>query len=137
MKRMAFVTLLLLLTGAVLGNQGQYRLNEEKVDALFDQATEVNFASFTDMGNNAVQSPDDMITISDEKEPLIAWLFTYVPLPGTHRLYLGTKTTTFVGYVITIGGCLIVQGIDWIVLLIGVMEDDISDYVDNPSFFMW
>jgi hypothetical protein len=45
---------------------------------------------------------------------------------------------TWVGYILTCGGIFgIVPFVDWIVLLIGLVEDDISKYVNNPKFFMW
>ncbi len=55
---------------------------------------------------------------------------------GIHRLYLGTETLTWVGYILTCGGIFgIVPLIDFIVLIIN--NDNISPYVDNPKFFMW
>ena len=44
---------------------------------------------------------------------------------------------TGVGYILTCGGCGIVATVDWIVLLIGLINNDISKYVNNPKFFMW
>jgi len=55
---------------------------------------------------------------------------------GIHRLYLGTATLTWVGYILTFCGILgIVPLIDFIVLI--VHNEDISPYVDNTKFFMW
>ena len=56
---------------------------------------------------------------------------------GIHRLYLGTEILTFVGYLCTIGGCGILQTVDWILLLIGAINDDIRKYENNSKFFMW
>ncbi|TAN19529.1 MAG: TM2 domain-containing protein [Chitinophagaceae bacterium] len=55
---------------------------------------------------------------------------------GIHRLYLGTKTMTWVGYILTCGGIFgIVPLVDLVVLI--VHNEDISPYVNNPKFFMW
>jgi TM2 domain-containing membrane protein YozV len=54
---------------------------------------------------------------------------------GIHRFYMGTATLTGVGYILTLGGCGIVNLIDFITLIIHM--SDISPYVDNTKFFMW
>jgi len=75
---------------------------------------------------------------------------------GAHRFYLGTDTLTGLLYpLITIVSCgstallsliipfiipcgsvaFILPLVDFIILLIDY--DDISKYIDNPSFFMW
>ncbi len=50
---------------------------------------------------------------------------------------MGTATLTGVGYILTLGGCGIVQLVDWVVLLIGAANNDIGKYEDNTKFFMW
>ena len=72
-----------------------------------------------------------------EKDPLVALLLDiFVGGLGIHRLYLGTETLTWVGYILTCGGIFgIVPLVDLIVL--AVNYDDISPYIDNPRFFMW
>jgi len=55
---------------------------------------------------------------------------------GVHRFYLGTATMTGIGYILTCGGIFgIVPLVDFIVLIINM--DDISQYINNPKFFMW
>ena len=55
---------------------------------------------------------------------------------GIHRLYLGTATMIWIGYILTCGGIFgVVPFVDFIVLIIH--NDDISEFVDNPKFFMW
>ena len=65
---------------------------------------------------------------------VLAWFLGEL---GIHRFYMGTATMTGVGYILTCGGCGIVATVDWIVLLIGLINNDISKYVNNPKFFMW
>ncbi|MVM39756.1 NINE protein [Spirosoma sp. HMF3257] len=55
---------------------------------------------------------------------------------GIHRLYLGTETLTWVGYILTCGGIFgVVPLVDFIVLIVN--HDNLSPYIDNPKFFMW
>jgi hypothetical protein len=55
---------------------------------------------------------------------------------GIHRFYLGTKVLTGIGYILTCGGIFgVVPLVDFIVLI--VHASDISEYEDNPKFFMW
>jgi TM2 domain-containing membrane protein YozV len=55
---------------------------------------------------------------------------------GIHRIYLGTATWTWVGYILSCGGIFgIVPFVDFIVLI--VHNQDISQYEDNTRFFMW
>ncbi|TAE38530.1 MAG: TM2 domain-containing protein [Runella slithyformis] len=57
---------------------------------------------------------------------------------GVHRFYMGTATLTGIGYILTCGGCGIVATVDWVVLLIAMVnKEGISKYEDNPKFFMW
>jgi TM2 domain-containing membrane protein YozV len=57
---------------------------------------------------------------------------------GVHRHYMGTKSSMWAIYTFTCGGIFgIVTFVDWIVLLIGAIDGDISKYVNNNSFFMW
>jgi TM2 domain-containing membrane protein YozV len=57
---------------------------------------------------------------------------------GIHRFYLGTATMTGIGYILTCGGIFgIVPFVDWIVLLVGAIQGDVSKYEDNTKFFMW
>ena len=57
---------------------------------------------------------------------------------GIHRFYMGTATLTGIGYILTLGGCGIVATVDWIVLLIAMInKEGIDKYEDNPKFFMW
>jgi TM2 domain-containing membrane protein YozV len=110
-----------------------------------DLAIEQTFQNSTEMTANAAMMENMMSASSNatqikggEKSALIAFLLaTFLGELGIHRFYMGTATMTGVGYILTAGGCGIVATIDWIMLLIGVINDDISKYVDNTKFFMW
>ena len=74
-----------------------------------------------------------------ERDPILAWLISFpVGVLGLHRAYLGTDTKTVILYIITAGGVFgIVPMIDWILLLKGIQDGDISKFVNNRKFIMW
>jgi len=74
-----------------------------------------------------------------EKDPIIAWLISFpTGMFGLHRAYLGADTKTVLLYIVTAGGIFgIVPMIDWILLLRGIQDGDISRFVGNRRFVMW
>ncbi len=136
MKKFLMIAVVLSLT-AIFAQQAEaskYKLNEEKVDALFESATE---ADFSFLAETTTANPDIATMTMAEKDPMVAILLDFfLGGLGVHRFYLGTKTMTGIGYILTCGGIVgIVPLIDLIMLAIDY--DDISKYVDNPKFFMW
>lgn len=135
-------TFLLFLFFALLGvtqlNAASYTLDEQKIDQLFDQAVETSM--ITTLGDGFTELPAGfpaMAVASKDKDVVVALLLDFfLGGLGIHRFYLGTKTMTGIGYILTCGGIFgIVPLIDFIVLIID--NDDISPYIDNPKFFMW
>ncbi len=135
-------TFLLFLFFALLGvtqlNAASYTLDEQKIDQLFDEAVETSM--ITTLGDGLTELPAGfpaMAVASGDKDVVVALLLDFfLGGLGIHRFYLGTKTMTGIGYILTCGGIFgIVPLIDFIVLIID--NDDISPYIDNPKFFMW
>jgi len=115
-----------------------YQLNDAAVDQMFAQAEVVDFFAVETMAPLAESGYASNAQFVDEKDPIVAFLLSwFLGYLGIHRAYLGTSTGTIVGYILTLGGCGIVATIDWIMLLIGLVNNDISQYIDNPKFFMW
>lgn len=111
-----------------------YHIDHEAVDQMFAQAEQVDMLAMNSMAPMATTTT----FVAQEKDPVIAFILAWFLGPlGIHRAYLGTSTGTIIGYILTAGGCGIVAFVDWVVLLIGMINDDISQYVDNPRFFMW
>lgn len=133
------VLFLFLGAAAVQGNTSDYFLDHSAVDQLFAEAVEVDPLAMHSMAPTVAAMQDNNVTIAaNDKDPAIAFILAWFVGPlGIHRAYLGTSTGTIVGYILTLGGCGIVAFVDWVVLLIGLVNDDIDQYVDNPSFFMW
>ena len=139
MKKIVTFLLLIMLAGlTVQAGASQYRLNETAINEMFDQAEVVDFYSAQGMGSMFDVTGAPTSFLSAEKNPgvafALAWVIGYL---GIHRAYLGTSTGTIVAYILTGGGCGVVWVVDWVVLLIGLIDDDISKYIDNPKFFMW
>ena len=136
MKKFLSIVLVLTFT-AFFADQSQaanYKLNDAKVDALFEKAPSAEMNVF----NSAAVGMENIITEEVEgKDPLVAILLDFfLGGLGIHRFYLGTKTLTGLGYIFTCGGILgVVPLVDLIMLAINY--EDISPYVDNPKFFMW
>jgi len=136
MKKVLLLALFFSFTAlfATQTEAAKYKLNDAKIDALFETATTSEFGMF----NAETMDLSGLTTVqAEEKDPLVAILLDiFVGGLGVHRFYLGTKTMTGIGYILTCGGIFgVVPLVDLIVL--AVNYDDISPYVDNPKFFMW
>lgn len=119
---------------------GNYTVDQSKIDAMIENATDVTAVSAFDM--SGIQALPMQASQLDEKDPIIAFLLTAtagVGVAGIHRLYLGTETMTFIVYLLTLGGCGIIQTVDAIMLLLVLIDDEksLSPYVDNGSILMW
>jgi len=77
--------------------------------------------------------------MAGDKTPTVAFILaTFLGGLGIHRAYLGTSTGVIVGYILTCGGFGILATIDWVLLLIELIEEKKFDtYVDNKKLFMF
>ncbi len=126
------------LTGTTEVKAETYFLNDQNVEAVFAQSDVAPLAAeainLAIPGNFA-----EATTKMGSKNGWVAFALAFVVGNlGIHRFYLGTKTFTGIGYILTCGGIFgIVPFVDWILLLVGAIKGDISDYEDNSKFFMW
>lgn len=152
MKKFVFLTLVslaLLSVGYAAENNSPYVIDDQQVEQLFTNSVDVSMTGLSG-ANNSVNSPLNALMAPNMQKNKNAAYFAdgdknfvaaillnfFLGGLGIHRLYLGTKTFTWVGYILTCGGIFgIVPLVDFIVLIIH--SDDISPYVDNPRFFMW
>ncbi len=131
--------MVLILAGFVFtqASANSYHLDNAAVDQMFANAEVVELNAIENFAPLAETGYADQAFLQ-EKDPVVAFLLSwFVGYLGIHRAYLGTSTGTIIGYILTLGGCGIVATIDWVMLLVGLINDDISRYVDNPKFFMW
>lgn len=139
MKKL-FTVLVIFVAGILATNAeaSMYRLDQAAVDNMFAQAEQADFLTMTPLAPLAANSGQGSNLVLQDKQPAVAFVLAWFLGPlGIHRAYLGTSTGVIIGYILTLGGCGIVAFVDWIVLLIGLIEDDISKYINNPKFFMW
>ncbi len=116
-------------------------------DAAIEQALEGGIQIMSDITNEkladamaAAQGIQGQAKISADKSEVVAFILSWVVgVLGIHRIYMGTSTGVVVGYILTCGGLGIVALVDWIVLLIALVDDDktIDKYVGSKRFFMW
>jgi len=134
MKKLFTIILLVFLIVPFTAKADNYKIDQNKIDASFAAASEVSILSTFDL--NALQGTGQVL---DDKDPVMAFvLATVLGYLGIHRLYLGTKPTVVILYIITVGGCGIITLIDWIQLLMVLLDEkDMAPYIDNPHFIMW
>ncbi len=140
----AFFFFALLLCGtSSFAETSEYFVN----DAAIEQALEGGIQIMSDITNEkladamaAAQGIQGQAKISADKSEAVAFILSWVVgVLGIHRIYMGTSTGVVVGYILTCGGLGIVALVDWIVLLIALVDDDktIDKYVGSKRFFMW
>jgi hypothetical protein len=131
-KVLSLLAAFILVSSAVFADGGKYKVNDQTIDDMFASATEVTLDDLSSLNLNMKSIPTEEL---GEVNPWVAWILcaTYFG----HRIYLGTKTGTWILYICTGGGCGIVTSVDAIVLLIGAINEDIDKYIDNDKFLMW
>ena len=117
-----------------------YTVDDNAIEQAFAQAAEVNVAEaqlFADdmLGMQTVASFENASYANPWGAFAICWFLGGF---GIHRHYMGTSKPMWLYYTLTCGGIFgVVTTVDWVVLLIGAIQGDISQYCNNDSFFMW
>ncbi|WP_421877750.1 NINE protein [Marinoscillum sp.] len=130
------ILLVVAMMFAVAGfSNSKYTIDDNQVETVIEQSVQVDFNLSQEqvdgiLGTTAIQGePNAWVAFA------LAWVVGWT---GVHRVYLGGKGGLILIYIITCGGIFgIVPLIDWIVLLVGAIKGDISQFVDNDKFFMW
>ena len=121
-------------------NASTYKLDDASIDVVIANAEEISpdFATITDASNLLVATSSANATLS-AKNPWAAWVICwFLGEFGIHRHYMGTSGSMWALYTFTCCGIFgIVPAVDWVVLLIGAIKDDIRKYENNTKFFMW
>lgn len=126
---------------STLSFAGNYTLNDEKIDNLFEQATEASIMELSsDVVSMAGNAAATTISSAVDTEVLVAFVLCWVVGGlGIHRVYMGGKPTLILIYFITCGGIFgIVTLIDWVMLLIKLVQGEgVGSYKNNDKFFGW
>ena len=134
MKRLLF-SLIAILAIAVSANAADYTVDDDAIDTLIEASAEISPLEFMP----AAAVPAAASLASGSPSPIASFLLcTFLGEFGVHRHYMGTRPWMWAIYVFTGFGIFgIVPLVDWVMLLIGLVDDDISPYVGNTRFFMW
>lgn len=134
MKKFIF-SLIAIMAIAVSANAANYTVDDDAIDALMEASVEV---SPIDLMPEA-PVPAAASLASGSPSPVASFLLcTFLGEFGVHRHYMGTRPWMWAIYVFTGFGIFgIVPFVDWVMLLIGLVDDNISQYVGNTRFIMW
>lgn len=137
--------LFVLVCGKSFASTSEYVVDDAKVESTLTSGVQVASLipslDLTTSSNNILGDMTNNLpkTTVSGKDATVAFVLSWVlGFLGIHRFYMGTATLTGVGYILTLGGCGIVATVDWVVLLIALInKEGIDKYEDNPKFFMW
>jgi TM2 domain-containing membrane protein YozV len=141
MKKISLLAVLLLLSVALTFAGSNYKLNDEKVDQLFNNATEISVTGLAPMSASPMNIEGTTSVKEMNNKILIAWIVDWVGLGafGIHRYVLGTKGSMWAIYTFTVCGIFgIVPFVDfWVLLINGMIEQKGDKYLNNNKFLMW
>ena len=128
--------------GAFVENGDAYTVDDNAIEQVFAQSAEMTMsdvALFSNQGLNLTGMENAANLSTKSVNPWGAWAICwFLGEFGIHRHYMGTSKPMWLYYTLTCGGIFgIVYAVDWVVLLIGAIQDDISQYCNNDQFFMW
>ncbi|MBO6169499.1 MAG: TM2 domain-containing protein [Bacteroidales bacterium] len=132
-----FVLILAAVFGmAIAANAANYKVDNNAIDALIENAEEVFTLDVAEAAPAAANLP---AVSQKEVKPVVALVLNwFLGFFGVHRHYMGTAPGMWALYTFTVGGIFgIVDLIDFIMLVIGTVDNDISRYINNRKFFMW
>ena len=130
-----FFSLIAILAIAVSANAASYTIDDSAIDALIEASVEVSPLEL--MPEAAVPAAASLAAGSPS--PVASFLLcTFLGGFGVHRHYMGTRPWMWAIYVFTGFGIFgIVPLVDWVMLLIGLVDDNIGQYCGNTRFIMW
>ena len=134
MKKFIF-SLIAILAIAVSANAANYKVDDAAIDALIEASAEISPLEFMP----AAAVPAAASLAAGAPSPIASFLLcTFLGGVGVHRHYMGTRPWMWAIYTFTGFGIFgIVPFVDWVMLLIGVVDDNISQYCGNTRFIMW
>lgn len=134
MKKPIILIIAILFAFAGYSNS-KYTIDDTQVEKVMTESVQVDF----NMSAEQIEGILGGASIQAEANAWVAFALAWViGWTGVHRVYLGGKGSLILIYIVTCGGIFgIVPLIDWIVLLVGAIQGDISNFVGNDKFFMW
>ncbi len=136
MKKL-LLSLVAILGLGIAASAANYSIDEQEIDAMIETATEVTPLAL-EAATPGLTDPSVKIGTASPS-PIIAFILSVIPVTGwlaVHRMYMGTSALTVVLNIITGAGFGIVYVVDWVCLLVGVLDDNIGQYCNNPHWWM-
>lgn len=127
---------------------GNYELDNAQIDKQIEQAQEISIVELTNTATSSIVADYNYAptNISELDKGTLAFIVLSVgyfvgviPLFGIHRIIMGSSPKIAVLYCVTLGGiCGVVPTIDWIVLLIRIInKEGAGSYMNNDKLFGW
>lgn len=134
MKKSLLVIVCMVAAFAGFSN-AKYTINDAEVEQVLTESVQVDFNLTATQAEGILGAT----SIKQDKDPWVAFALSWViGAIGVHRVYLGGKGSLILIYIVTCFGIFgIVPIVDTIVLFVGAIKGDISQYVGNDKFFMW
>lgn len=133
MKKLV-LSIIAVLAIAFSANAANYKVDNNAIDNIIENAEEVYTLDV------AAPAAANLPAVSQkEVKPVTALILNFfLGGFGVHRHYMGTAPGMWALYTFTFGGIFgIVDLIDFIMLIIGTVDNNISQYINNRKFFMW
>ena len=129
------LSLIAVVAVAFSAGAANYTVDDDAIDARIEASAEVSPIDLMP----AAAVPAAASLSSGSAEPVASFLLcTFLGGFGVHRHYMGTRPWMWAIYTFTACGIFgIVPFVDWVMLLIGLIDDDISQYCGNTRFIMW
>ena len=135
MKKL-IVSVIAVLAIAISASAANYKVDNNSIDALIDNATEVvALEAVTPAAANLPTVAAKEVNVTTGF--LLSWLVGWC---GVHRHYFGTKPIMWLFYTITGGGLGIVWSVDTILLFLDVIkvgEGYVNKFINNEKFIVW
>ena len=133
MKKLV-LSIIAVLAIAFSASAANYKVDNNAIDNLIENAEEVYTLDV------AAPAAANLPAVSQkEVKPVTALILNFfLGGFGVHRHYMGTAPGMWALYTFTFGGIFgIVDLIDFIMLIIGTVDNNIAPYINNRKFFMW
>lgn len=131
------MSLVAIVAFAFAASATNYTIDENAIDAMIESAVEVSPAV---MESSSAALTDATISFGQAPTPIVAFILSVIPVTSwlaVHRMYMGTSPLAVILNIVTGAGFGIVYVVDWVVLLIGVIDNNISRYCGNGRWLMW
>lgn len=138
MKKL-IVSLIAVLGIAISANAANYKVDNNAIDALVENATEVYTADFM-VPASATAAASASVAASGSVNPVTALILNiFLGWCAIHRHYCGTAPWMWAAYLFTGGGIFgVLDLVDFVMLIVGIADGSgASQFINNPKFIAW